>query len=59
MASGASSRRTDRVEELAALTATSQLVLADVRWRLGGPPGEPEFEAGHLPARSTSIWRPN
>jgi thiosulfate/3-mercaptopyruvate sulfurtransferase len=24
-------------------------VLADVRWRLGGPPGRPEYEAGHLP----------
>ena len=38
------------VEELAALIGDDpQLVLADVRWRLGGPPGEPEFEAGHLP----------
>lgn len=24
-------------------------VLADVRWALGGPPGRPEYEAGHLP----------
>ncbi|MFF5564102.1 sulfurtransferase [Streptomyces sp. NPDC012623] len=24
-------------------------VLLDVRWRLGGPPGRPEYEAGHLP----------
>lgn len=24
-------------------------ILADVRWRLGGPPGRPEYEAGHLP----------
>lgn len=38
------------VEELATLIGDDpQLVLADVRWRLGGPPGEPEFEAGHLP----------
>ena len=29
------------------------LVLADVRWTLGGPPGEPEFEAGHLPG---AVW---
>lgn len=25
------------------------LVLADVRWNLSGPPGRPEYEAGHLP----------
>ncbi|WP_059011452.1 sulfurtransferase [Streptomyces specialis] len=24
-------------------------VLLDVRWRLGGPPGRPEYERGHLP----------
>jgi thiosulfate/3-mercaptopyruvate sulfurtransferase len=24
-------------------------VLADVRWNLSGPPGRPEFEAGHVP----------
>ncbi|MEV1007641.1 sulfurtransferase [Streptomyces sp. NPDC049881] len=24
-------------------------VLLDVRWRLGGPPGRPAYEAGHLP----------
>ncbi|MEU7487603.1 sulfurtransferase [Streptomyces sp. NPDC042319] len=24
-------------------------VLLDVRWQLGGPPGRPEYEAGHLP----------
>ncbi|HSU36256.1 MAG TPA: sulfurtransferase [Propionibacteriaceae bacterium] len=24
-------------------------MLADVRWNLGGPPGRPEYEAGHLP----------
>lgn len=24
-------------------------VLLDVRWSLGGPPGRPEYEAGHLP----------
>ncbi len=43
------------VDELAGLLAgridedPQPLVLADVRWQLGGPPGEPEFEAGHLP----------
>ncbi|MFT4164064.1 MAG: sulfurtransferase [Microlunatus sp.] len=31
------------------LTAGSQIVLADVRWSLTGPPGLPEYEAGHLP----------
>ncbi|MDN5762473.1 MAG: sulfurtransferase, partial [Microlunatus sp.] len=37
-------------DELAAeLAAGSKLVLADVRWSLGGPPGRPAFEAGHLP----------
>lgn len=25
------------------------LVLVDVRWNLSGPPGRPEYEAGHLP----------
>ena len=29
------------------------LVLADVRWNLNGPPGRPEFEAGHLPG---AVW---
>jgi thiosulfate/3-mercaptopyruvate sulfurtransferase len=24
-------------------------VLLDIRWQLGGPPGRPEYEAGHLP----------
>jgi thiosulfate/3-mercaptopyruvate sulfurtransferase len=24
-------------------------VLLDVRWQLGGPPGRPEYEAGHIP----------
>lgn len=24
-------------------------VLLDVRWTLGGPPGRPAYEAGHLP----------
>jgi len=24
-------------------------VLLDVRWQLGGPPGRPDYEAGHLP----------
>ncbi len=26
-----------------------QVVVLDVRYRLGGPPGRPEFEAGHVP----------
>lgn len=25
------------------------IVVADVRWALNGPPGKPEFEAGHVP----------
>ena len=41
--------------ELAARLArgADDLVLADVRWTLGGPPGLPEFEAGHLPG---AVW---
>ena len=36
--------------ELAALLESAeQLVVADVRWTLGGPPGKPEFEAAHIP----------
>ncbi|WP_019435145.1 sulfurtransferase [Streptomyces sp. AA0539] len=27
----------------------SEPVLLDVRWQLGGPPGRPAYEAGHLP----------
>ena len=34
---------------VAELAAGSQVVLADVRWNLTGPPGRPEYEAGHLP----------
>lgn len=38
------------VDELAArLRSAEPVVLADVRWTLGGPPGEPEYRAGHLP----------
>jgi thiosulfate/3-mercaptopyruvate sulfurtransferase len=38
------------VSELAARLRTADpVVLADVRWTLTGPPGRPEFEAGHLP----------
>ncbi len=39
------------VTELAAAleTGAADLVLADVRWTLNGPPGRSEFEAGHLP----------
>ncbi|MFC8509423.1 sulfurtransferase [Streptomyces sp. NPDC057411] len=28
---------------------TTPPVLLDVRWTLGGPPGRPEYEAGHIP----------
>ena len=31
------------------LRSAQPVVLADVRWTLGGPPGEPEYRAGHLP----------
>ncbi len=31
------------------LAAPADLVVADVRWTLNGPPGRPEFEAGHVP----------
>jgi thiosulfate/3-mercaptopyruvate sulfurtransferase len=38
------------VDELAAALETEQRpVVADVRWNLAGPPGLPEFEAGHIP----------
>lgn len=38
------------VDELAGrLRSAAPVVLADVRWSLGGPPGEPEYRAGHLP----------
>lgn len=38
------------VPELAERIASGTLlVLADVRYTLGGPPGRPEFEQGHLP----------
>ncbi|GAA1428647.1 sulfurtransferase [Microlunatus lacustris] len=33
----------------ARLQRAEPVVLADVRWTLGGPPGEPEYQAGHLP----------
>ena len=37
-------------DELAAMIISDQPpILADVRWRLGGPPGRQEYEAGHLP----------
>ena len=42
------------VEELAAeLASGRRIVLADVRWTLTGPPGEPEYEEGHLPG---ALW---
>ena len=37
-------------DELAALiNSGGPLVLADVRWWLGGPPGRPAYEQGHIP----------
>jgi len=42
-------------DELAAALADAagnrggRIRLLDVRWRLGGPPGRPEYRAGHLP----------
>ena len=37
-------------DELATMIASERPpVLADVRWVLGGPPGRPAYEAGHLP----------
>ncbi|MEV5597955.1 sulfurtransferase [Streptomyces sp. NPDC052496] len=32
-----------------ALASATPPVLLDVRYRLGGPPGRPEYEAGHVP----------
>lgn len=31
------------------MSATERVVLLDVRWKLGGPPGREEYLAGHLP----------
>ena len=36
-------------ELASALSSEHPPLLADVRWNLGGPPGRPEYEAGHLP----------
>ena len=37
-------------QELAELLRQDRApVVADVRWSLGGPPGRPQFEAGHIP----------
>jgi thiosulfate/3-mercaptopyruvate sulfurtransferase len=37
-------------ERLAALLATTAgAVVLDVRWRLGGPPGRPDYDAAHIP----------
>jgi thiosulfate/3-mercaptopyruvate sulfurtransferase len=42
------------VDRLAAeLASGGRVVIADVRWTLNGPPGRPEFEAGHLPG---AVW---
>ncbi|MEO7016884.1 MAG: sulfurtransferase [Leifsonia sp.] len=32
-----------------ALTASAPPTVLDVRWKLGGPPGGPEYERGHIP----------
>ena len=41
-------------QELAELLRSDQPPLtADVRWNLGGPPGKPDFEAGHIPG---AVW---
>lgn len=48
-------RQNDRVSplvtpaELLALLGESDVTLLDVRWRLNGPPGHDDYEAGHLP----------
>ena len=40
--------------ELAELLRSDQpLVVADVRWNLGGPPGKPEYVASHIPG---AVW---
>jgi thiosulfate/3-mercaptopyruvate sulfurtransferase len=40
--------------ELADLLDSQQPpIVADVRWTLGGPPGEPDFEACHIPG---AVW---
>jgi 3-mercaptopyruvate sulfurtransferase SseA len=40
--------------ELAGLLGSARpLVVADVRWILGGPPGKPDFEASHIPG---AVW---
>lgn len=36
--------------ELGKLIGDDDLVIIDVRWTLGGPPGRDEFDAGHIPA---------
>ena len=41
-------------QELAELLRSDQPpLIADVRWNLGGPPGKPDFEAGHIPG---AVW---
>jgi thiosulfate/3-mercaptopyruvate sulfurtransferase len=35
--------------ELAEATSVAPVVLLDVRWRLGGPPGIDDYQRGHLP----------
>lgn len=37
------------VEELVAAVAEGRVSVLDVRYRLGGPPGRPDYETGHVP----------
>ncbi|MFF1878539.1 sulfurtransferase [Leifsonia sp. NPDC058230] len=39
----------DARELAQALTASRPPRVLDVRWKLGGPPGRPEYERGHIP----------
>jgi thiosulfate/3-mercaptopyruvate sulfurtransferase len=40
--------------ELAELLGSDRpLVVADVRWAVGGPPGKPDYEASHIPG---AVW---
>jgi thiosulfate/3-mercaptopyruvate sulfurtransferase len=36
-------------EQLAALMAEAGVVVLDVRWRLGGPPGRADYDTSHIP----------
>jgi thiosulfate/3-mercaptopyruvate sulfurtransferase len=39
----------DPSELASQLTEPAQTTIIDVRWRLGGPPGRQDYDAGHLP----------